>query len=40
MFPVIAIGVVWDVLAAVLLLAPLSALLRRLRPPRIVAQGS
>jgi len=39
MFPVIAIGVVWDVLAAVLLLPLLSAVLRRLRPPQAIAQG-
>jgi rod shape-determining protein MreD len=39
MFPVIAIGVVWDVLAAALLLPLLSALLRRLRPPQALSQG-
>jgi len=38
MFPVIAIGVVWDVLAAALLLPLLSALLRRLRPPQAIAR--
>jgi len=39
MLPVIAIGVVWDVLAAVLVLPLLSAVLQRLRPPQVVAQG-
>lgn len=39
MFPVIAIGVVWDVLAAALLLPLLSTLLRRFRPPQAVARG-
>lgn len=38
MFSVIAIGVVWDVLAAALLLPLLSALLRRLRPPQAIAR--
>lgn len=35
MLAVIAIGVVWDVLAAALLLPLCSALMRRLRPPRM-----
>lgn len=39
MLPVIGVGVVWDVLAAALLLPLLSALVRRLRPPQAAAQG-
>lgn len=35
MVPVILVGVVWDVLAAAVLLPLCSALLRRLRPPRM-----
>lgn len=35
MVPVILVGVVWDVLAAVLLLPLCTTMLRRLRPPRV-----